>query len=430
MNDVLFKHIQKPGLAGLAVYESAEVGGYAAMRKALKEMQPADVIELVKQSGLRGRGGAGFPTGLKWSFVPKDVPAPKYLVVNADESEPGTAKDRELMQKNPHAMFEGIMLASYAIGAHKAFIYIRGEFHEIYEILVEAHREAKAKGYFGKGIFGSNFDLDLVIHRGAGAYICGEETALLDSLEGFRGQPRLKPPFPAVKGLYGCPTVVNNVETLACVPWIVRHGVAEWRKLGTEKSPGTKIFSVSGPVKKPGNYEVALGTTLRTLIMECAGGMREGHEVRAVIPGGSSVPVWDASKLDIPMDFESVAAAGSLLGSGGVIVMSQHTCMVEATLNITRFYRHESCGKCTPCREGTYWMEKILWRIEHGLGMPGDLELLTDLCHNIEGRSFCALGDAAAMPVRSSIAEFREEYEAHIREKRCTVKDHAMAGAR
>ena len=428
MNDIVFKGIDEPNLRSIAVYEAR--GGYAAARKALKELKPDEVIELVKQSGLRGRGGAGFPTGLKWGFVPKVSTEPKYVVVNADESEPGTFKDRELMEKNPHQLLEGILLAAYAIGSHKSFIYIRGEFGYIVPILEKAIEEAVAKGYLGSGIFGTDFALDLVVHRGAGAYICGEETALLDSLEGFRGQPRLKPPFPAVKGLYGGPTIVNNVETLSFVPLIVGQGPAAFRKFGTEKSPGTKIFSVSGPVKKPGNYELALGTPLSTLLNEVCGGMKDGHELRAVIPGGSSVPVWDASKLNVPLDFESVAAAGSMLGSGGVIVMSHRTCMVEATLNITRFYRHESCGKCTPCREGTYWMEKVLHRIEHGLGLPGDLDLLIDLCHNLEGRSFCALGDAAAMPVRSSIQTFREEYEAHIREKRCVVKDRAMAGAR
>jgi NADH-quinone oxidoreductase subunit F len=428
MNDIVFKDIDEPNLRTLAVYEAR--GGYAAARKALKEMKPDEVIEVVKQSGLRGRGGAGFPTGMKWSFVPKISSEPKYVVVNADESEPGTFKDRELMEKNPHQMLEGILLAAYAIGSHKSFIYIRGEFAYIVPILEKAIEEATAKGYLGRRIFGTDFDLELVVHRGAGAYICGEETALLDSLEGFRGQPRLKPPFPAVKGLYGGPTVVNNVETLSFVPFIVGRGAAEFKKFGTEKSPGTKIFSVSGPVNKPGNFELALGTPLRKVLDDVCGGMKSGHELRAVIPGGSSVPVWDVGKLDVPLDFESVAAAGSLLGSGGIIFMSHRTCMVEATLNITRFYRHESCGKCTPCREGTYWMEKILARIEHGLGLPGDLDLLIDLCHNIEGRSFCALGDAAAMPVRSSIQTFREEYEAHIREKRCTVKEHEMAGAR
>ncbi len=414
MNDIVFKGIDTPNLRQLAVYEAN--GGYAAVRKALKDIKPDELIEMVKQSGLRGRGGAGFPTGMKWSFVPKVSAEPKYVVVNADESEPGTFKDRELMEKNPHQLLEGIILAAWAIGSHKSFIYIRGEFAHIAKILEAAALEAEARGYLGKNIFGSGFDLDLVIHRGAGAYICGEETALLDSLEGFRGQPRLKPPFPAVKGLYGGPTIVNNVETLSFVPFIVNEGPAAFRKFGTEKSPGTKIFSVSGPVKKPGNYELPLGTPLRKLLEEICGGMLGGHELLAVIPGGSSVPVWNKDYLDVPLDFESVAAKGSLLGSGGVIVMSSKTSMVAATLNLTRFYRHESCGKCTPCREGTYWMEKVLGRIHRGLGMPGDLELLLDLCSTLEGRSFCALGDAAAMPVRSSILMFRDEYEARIRE--------------
>ncbi|MBI5836237.1 MAG: NADH-quinone oxidoreductase subunit NuoF [Candidatus Eisenbacteria bacterium] len=431
MNDILFKHFHKPGLRALAGYEAADVGGYQVARQMLtSKVAPDEIIEKVKQSGLRGRGGAGFPAGMKWGFVPKVSADPRYLVVNADESEPGTFKDRELMEKCPHMLFEGIHLAAYAIGAHLAFIYIRGEFVQQAQILEEALAEAYARGYFGRNIFGSGYDLELVVHRGAGAYICGEETALLDSLEGYRGQPRLKPPFPAVKGLYGGPTVVNNVETICCVPFIVGQGPAAFRKFGTEKSPGTKIFSVSGPVKRPGNYELPLGTSLKTLIYDVCGGMRDGHELRAVIPGGSSVPVLDASKVDIALDFESVQAAGSMLGSAGVIVMSQRMCMVRATLNLIRFYRHESCGKCTPCREGTYWMEKILDRIEHGMGQPGDLDLLLDLCGTLLGRSFCALGDAAAMPVESSVRTFREEYEAHIREKRCVVRDAALAGSR
>ncbi len=431
MNEILFKHFHRPGLRTLEGYEAPEVGGYRVARQVFGDKaDPAEIIDRVKKSGLRGRGGAGFPTGMKWGFVPKASASPKYLVVNADESEPGTFKDRELMEKCPHMLLEGIVLASYAIGAHLAFIYIRGEFVHVARILEEALAEARAKGYFGASAFGSGYELDLVVHRGAGAYICGEETALLDSLEGFRGQPRLKPPFPAVKGLYGGPTVINNVETICNVPFIVGEGPAAFRKFGTEKSPGTKIFSVSGPVNRPGNYELPLGTPLRTLIFDVCGGMREGHELRAVIPGGSSVPVLDASRVDVALDFESVQAAGSMLGSAGVIVMSHRTCMVNATLNLIRFYRHESCGKCTPCREGTYWMEKILNRIEHGLGQPGDLDLLLDLCSNLLGRSFCALGDAAAMPVESSVRTFREEYEAHIREKRCVVRDAALAEAR
>src|SRR6267378_3146991 len=343
-------------------------GGYEAIKKVLDSMSPDDVINDVKKSALRGRGGAGFPTGMKWSFVPKASPKPRYIVCNADESEPGTFKDRELMEKNPHLLIEGMILAGYAIGSHIGYLYLRGEFEYIQRILDRAIEEARAAGFLGPRIAGTDFGFELDTHLGAGAYICGEETALLSSLEGYRGQPRLKPPFPAVEGLYACPTVVNNTETLMNVPHILLHGGAWYRQWGTEKSPGTKIFSVSGPVNRPGNYEVAMGLPLRRLIDEQCGGMKEGMKLKAVIPGGSSVPLIPASQLDTGLDYESMNAVGTFIGSGGVIVIDEDTCIVDALWNITRFYEHESCGKCTPCREGTYWMSEVLERLEHGRG--------------------------------------------------------------
>ncbi len=416
---LLFRHIDTPGLAGIGVYRG--LGGYEAAAAVLGKKTPEECIEIVKASGLRGRGGAGFPTGMKWGFVPKGTAKPRYLVCNADESEPGTFKDRELMEKNPHELIEGMILAAYAIGAHVGYIYLRGEFEYIQRIVDRALDEARAAGLLGENVLGSGFRLDLHTHLGAGAYICGEETALLSSLEGYRGQPRLKPPFPAVEGLYACPTVVNNVETLMNVPHILRHGPAWFRQWGTEKSPGTKVFSVSGPVRRPGNYELPLGTPLSTLLQEHCGGMREGYRVKAVIPGGSSVPLLPASMLDTRLDFESLNAAGTYLGSGGVIVMDDGVCMVDALYNITRFYEHESCGKCTPCREGTYWMSEVFERLESGRGREGDVDLLLDVSDNILGKSFCPLGDAAAMPVIGAIKHFREEFERHVRERRCPV---------
>jgi NADH-quinone oxidoreductase subunit F len=417
---LLFKDIDTPGLATLAGYRSG--GGYVALSEALqKKMTPDECIEIVKQSGLRGRGGAGFPTGLKWSFVPKNSPKARYIVCNADESEPGTFKDRELMEKNPHLLIEGMILAGYAIGSHTGYIYLRGEFEYIQRILDRAINEAREAGFVGKSVAGSGFEFELHTHLGAGAYICGEETALLNSLEGYRGQPRLKPPFPAVEGLYACPTVVNNTETLMNVPHIIKNGGAWYRQWGTEKSPGTKILSVSGPVKKPGNYEIALGMPLRKLIDDVCGGMLDGMKVKAVIPGGSSVPLLPASQLDTGLDYESMNAVGTFLGSGGVIVIDEGTCIVDALWNITRFYEHESCGKCTPCREGTYWMSEVLERIEHGEGRSGDIDLLADVADNILGKSFCALGDAAAMPVQGALKHFRAEFEHHITHKRCVA---------
>jgi NADH-quinone oxidoreductase subunit F len=417
---LLFKDIDTPGLRGLAVYQAG--GGYQAVRGVMSgagRKTPADVIEIVKASGLRGRGGAGFPTGLKWSFVPKDSPKPRYIVCNADESEPGTFKDRELMEKNPHLLVEGMILAGYAIGAHTGYIYLRGEFEYIRVILDAAIAEARGAGLIGGDVAGSGYEFQLYTHLGAGAYICGEETALLSSLEGYRGQPRLKPPFPAVEGLYACPTVVNNTETLMNVPFILQHGAAAYRQWGTEKSAGTKIISVSGPVKRPGNYEVPLGLSLKTILEDLCGGMRDGMTLKAVIPGGSSVPPIPADRLDTPFDYESMAGVGTLLGSAGCIFIDDRTCMVDALWNLIRFYEHESCGKCTPCREGTYWMSEVLERIEHGHGRVGDIDLLNSVADNILGKSFCALGDAAAMPVQGFLAHFRPEFEYHITHGRC-----------
>jgi NADH-quinone oxidoreductase subunit F len=416
----LFKDIDTPGLRAIDTYRT--LGGYESANAWIGgKRAPEELIEVVKASGLRGRGGAGFPAGLKWSFVPKDSPKPRYVVCNADESEPGTCKDRELMEKNPHLLLEGVILAAYAIKANTAYLYLRGEFETIQRILDKAIGEARGEGLLGPSVAGSGFPLEIHTHLGAGAYICGEETALLSSLEGYRGQPRLKPPFPAVEGLYACPTVVNNVETLMNVPHIVRQGAPWFRQWGTEKSPGTKIFSVSGPVKRPGNYEVPLGIPLRTLLDEHCGGMRDGMKIKAVIPGGSSVPLLPASMLDTGLDFESMAAAGTLLGSGGVIVIDEQTCIVDALYNITRFYEHESCGKCTPCREGTYWMSEVFERLESGHGRERDIDLLWDVADNIMGKSFCALGDAAAMPVMGAIKHFREEFEYHVTHGRCRV---------
>ncbi len=417
----LFKAIDEPGLTGIAVYKRA-YDGYKALEKVVGGGMPqADLIELVKASGLRGRGGAGFSAGMKWSFVPKDSPKPRYLVVNADESEPGTFKDRELITKNPHQLIEGIVLASYAIKAAVCYIYIRGEFAFLVPVLEQAIEEARAAGYLGKSVCGTPYALECHVHLGAGAYICGEETALLNSLEGKRGNPRLKPPFPAVEGLYACPTVVNNVETICAVPGIALNGAEWYRRWGTEKSPGTKLFSVSGPVVKGGNYEVPMGLPIRALLEEYAGGMRPGFKLKAIIPGGSSVPVMTPDQLDVGLDYESVAAAGSMVGSGGAIFVDEGTCIVDMALNVTKFYRHESCGKCTPCREGTHWMETILTDIEHGAGRMEQIDQLYNMCDMILGKSFCALGDAAAMPVMSYIQKFRPEFEYHIREKRCLV---------
>ncbi len=392
----------------LSTYEAG--GGYQALRSALKG-DPGAVLTAVKDSGLRGRGGAGFPTGLKWSFLPAPDGLPRYLVVNADESEPGTCKDIPLMMASPQALIEGSILTSFAIGSNHAFIYVRGEVLHVYRRLLNAVDEAYAAGYLGKNILGSGFDLDLTVHAGAGAYICGEETALLDSLEGRRGQPRLKPPFPAVAGLYARPTVVNNVESIASVPGIVAHGVDWFRSMGTDRSAGHGLFSLSGHVTRPGQYEAPLGVTLRELL-ELAGGIREGHELKFWTPGGSSTPIFTAEHLDVPLDYEAVGAAGSMLGTRALQIFDETTSVVRAVSRWTHFYAHESCGKCTPCREGTYWLRAVLDRLEAGLGQEGDIELLLDLCDNILGRAFCALGDGATSPVTSAIQYFREEFEA------------------
>ena len=394
-------------------------GGYEAARKAVTDISPDDTIELVKNAGLRGRGGAGFPTGTKWSFVPKDV-FPKYLVINHDEGEPCTFKDRELAELDPHAVIEGIIIGAWANQANKAFIYCRGEFALGSRRLDAAIKEAYSKGFLGQGIFGSKFDLDIILHRGAGAYICGEESALLDSLEGYRGQPRLRPPYPAIKGLYGQPTVINNTETIATLPWIVNNGVDAYKKFGTEKSPGTKIFSVSGHVKKPFNYEVPLGTSLQD-ILELAGGMRDGGAPKATIPGGASSPLLTST--DIAMDFDTLKEAGTMLGSGAITFLEEGTCMVRNALVTLEFFEHESCGKCTPCREGTWWAVKVLERIEHGEGRQEDLDLMLDIADGIDGRSFCPLGDAASWALRSNVKLFREEFEQHVVDGRCPVED-------
>jgi len=407
-----------------------KVGGYQAWNKILDEkISPEDVIEIVKASGLRGRGGAGFPTGLKWSFMPRNAPVQKYIVCNSDESEPGTCKDRDILRFNPHALVEGMVIAGYCIGATVGYNYMRGEFlDEPYEHFAQAVKEAYANGYLGKNIKGSGVDFDLYPTLGAGAYICGEETALLESLEGKKGQPRFKPPFPANVGLYGKPTTINNTESLSSVPSIIREG-AEWFKaFGVENSGGTKCFSVSGHVNNPGNFEVNMGMPFKELL-ELAGGVKDGHKLKAVIPGGSSVPVVPAeTMLELTMDYDSIAKAGSMLGSGALIVMDETTDMVKVLHRLSRFYFSESCGQCTPCREGTGWLYRMLTRIVEGKGMPEDLDKLDDVASKIEGRTICALGDAAAMPVRSFIKHYREEFEYYI-EHKCSMVDSKVEDA-
>jgi NADH-quinone oxidoreductase subunit F len=405
-----------------------EHGGYSALKKALS-MSPDAIIDEVKDSGLRGRGGAGFPTGMKWGFIPKDTGKPVYVVCNADEGEPGTFKDRELMERDPHQLIEGIAITSYAVGCRTAFIYMRGEFLWPSMQVERAVAEAYDKGYLGKGIAGSDVDLDIVLHRGAGSYECGEETALLESLEGRRGQPRLRPPFPAVSGLYASPTVVNNVETLATIPHIVDRG-AEWHaSIGPEKSTGMKIFCVSGKVDRPGNYEAPMGTPARVVIDELAGGVPDGKRVKAWTPGGSSTPFLTEDHLDTPMDFESISGAGSLLGTGAVIVLDEDDCVVDAALRFTQFYAHESCGKCTPCREGTWWLTKILYRMEEGGGRLDDLQVLQDVGDNMLFKNFCALGDGAVSPIHSSLKYFRDEYVEHVKRGGCPLDERPQVGA-
>ncbi|MDR2564701.1 MAG: NADH-quinone oxidoreductase subunit NuoF [Bifidobacteriaceae bacterium] len=406
----------------LAAYRQA--GGYDALAKALK-MDPAQVLNTVKDSGLRGRGGAGFPTGVKWSFLPPPDGGPRYLVVNADESEPGTCKDIPLMMADPHSLIEGVIITSYAIGCHHAFIYLRGEVVHVYRRLLNAVSEAKRAGLLGEDVMGTGFQLELTVHAGAGAYICGEETALLDSLEGRRGQPRLKPPFPAVAGLYARPTVVNNVESIASVPWIVANGADWWKSMGTEKSTGVAIYSLSGHVKRPGQYEAPLGVTMRELL-ELAGGIREGHELKFWMPGGSSTPMFTPEQLDVPLDYDSVAAAGSMLGTRALQCFDDTVCVVRAVSRWMDFYAHESCGKCTPCREGTFWLRAVLRRIEAGQGKPEDLQILGDIPGSIVGRAFCPLGDGAPSSLISSLKFFRDEYVQHIDQGRCPF-DHAAS---
>ena len=407
LTPVLSEHWGTENSWKLSRYETT--GGYRALRRAL-DMQPADVISLVKEANLRGRGGAGFPTGMKWSFVPQDNPNPKYLVVNADESEPGTCKDMPLMMASPHTLVEGVIISAFAINAHTAFIYCRGEVLHIIRRLQQAVREAYAAGYLGKNILGTGYDLDIIVHAGAGAYICGEETALLDSLEGRRGQPRLRPPFPAVAGLYASPTVVNNVESIASVPSIIANGAAWFQAMGTEKSKGFTLYSLSGHVKHPGQFEAPLGITLRELI-ELGGGVREGHELKFFTPGGSSTPILTAESLDIPLDYEGMAGAGSMLGTKALQVFDETTSVVRTTLRWVEFYKHESCGKCTPCREGTWWLVQLLMRFEAGTAEEGDIEKMLDACDNIGGRSFCALADGAVAATTSAVKHFRHEFE-------------------
>lgn len=425
---ILFKHMVVPDINRLDVY--VRNGGYSGLRKALTQMQPADVMKEVSDSGLSGRGGAAFPTGRKWSFIPRGV-FPTYLVINGDESEPGAFKDRELMERNPHQLLEGVAISSYAVGCELAFIYIRGEFLYIAEILEQAVEEAYEGGYLGANIFGTGYNLNIVIQRGAGAYICGEESALLDSLEGYRGFPRLKPPFPAVKGLYGQPTVINNVETIANVPHIVDHGAAWFRSYGTEGSPGTKICSISGPVKRPGNYEIEMGTPFRVLLEDLAGGMCDGKKLKAYIPGGASAPILPATvdNLDVPMSYEGYKAAGSAFGSASFICIPEDVCILRAQLRISEFFAHESCGKCIPCREGTPWLAKTIRRIENGGGREEDIPLLLDICDNLLGRSFCPLGDFSTSNVVATIKYFFDEYEAHILARGCPLHTRTSAVA-
>ncbi len=416
---ILTKGIDIPKSRDIEYYRKQ--GGYKSFEKVLKSMEPDAVIAEVRNANLRGRGGAGFPAGVKWGFIPKNSGKPHYLLCNADESEPGTFKDRLLMTGNPHLVLEGNMIAAYAIRSNVAYIYIRGEFVEEARILEEAISQAYEKGYLGKNILGSGYNLDMYVHRGAGAYICGEETGLIESLEGKRGWPRIKPPFPAVAGVWQSPTIVNNVETLACVPSIIEKGSEWFKAIGPEKSPGPKLYCLSGHLEKTGVHELPMGLNLKELIYEYGGGIRNGKKLKAVIPGGSSVPVLTAEEIDVAMDFDSLAQVGTMLGSAGVIVMDEDTCMVDALLNITHFYRHESCGQCTPCREGTNWAERLLRKIEHGQATMKDIDLLEELAGHINFRTICPLGDAAAMPIASFLQKFRPEFEEHVKQGKCPL---------
>ncbi|MBN2370259.1 MAG: NADH-quinone oxidoreductase subunit NuoF [Vicinamibacteria bacterium] len=416
---ILLRNVFKKDSTSLATYRAG--GGYARLRDHLTT-PPGEIVEAVKLSNLRGRGGAGFPTGVKWGFLPAGDPRPRYLCVNADEGEPGTFKDRLLIERDPHQLIEGIVASSHAIRARACYVYLRGEFHEACHVLENALDEARGANLVGPNVLGTGVDVEIHLHRGAGSYECGEETALIESLEGKRGQPRLKPPFPAAKGLYDCPTIVNNVETICCVPLILDRGAGWFASYGTERNAGPKLYCVSGHVNRPGVYEAPMGSiTLRDLVFGegYGGGIPGGRRLRAVIPGGSSTPMLTAGEIDVAMDFESLSRAGSALGSAGAIVIDDSTCMVWVAQRLTRFYRRESCGKCTPCREGTAWMLRLLDRIESGKGAPSDLDTLSELCETISGSALCPFGDAAVIPVASTLARFRAEYEYHVREKRC-----------
>ncbi len=418
---VLMRSMELEGSETLRVYR--DQGGYQALQRALTEYKPDEIVEMVKESGLRGRGGAGFPAGLKWSFIPKDPEVPKYLACNADEGEPGTFKDRAFLEHDPHQLLEGMLITCYAIESELAYIYIRGEFVHGTRVLEEAIEEARREGLIGTNILGTDFSCEVYVHRGAGAYICGEETGMLSSIEGHRGEPKLKPPFPASKGLYGQPTVINNVETLSCVTHILRYGAEWFKSIGTDKSTGPKIFGLSGHIARPGLYEYPLGIPLRDLLEEVGGGVPGGRRLKGVIPGGSSTPVLTPDQLDTHMDFESVSEAGSMLGTGAVIVMDETVCMVRAAAILAHFYAHESCGQCSQCREGTNWMAKVLDRIEAGHGRPSDLETLLDMCDAMKAKTICALSDAAAMPTEGFIKHFREEFEQHIADGRCPLPE-------
>ena len=425
---ILTRNVGNPEAHTVEGYE--KTGGYTALRKVLKEMAPEQVAEEVKQSGLRGRGGAGFPTGVKWGFIPRGGDQPVYLINNADESEPGTFKDRLLINNDPHLVIEGTLISAYAIGSRHAFIYIRGEFVREHEVLHRALARARNKGYAGKNVMGSGHDIELTIIRGAGAYICGEETALMNSLEGKRGEPRNKPPFPAQRGIFDSPTNVNNVETLCNVPFIIDRGAGWFASIGKERNAGPKLYAVSGHVKRPGVFELPMTVTCRELVEEHAGGMlHKGHPVKAVIPGGSSTPVLTPDELDVVMSFDDLAAIGSMLGSAGCIVMDDTVCMVEALRNLEAFYHHESCGQCTPCRSGCGWLEKLLSRLESGGGVAEDIPLISELADNIQGHTICPLGDAAAMPARAFVQKFEAEFRAHVDGKGCPLKaSAAVAG--
>ncbi|PWB56097.1 MAG: NADH-quinone oxidoreductase subunit F [Nitrosomonadales bacterium] len=419
-NEVIFHSIHQPESWKLSSYLS--VGGYETLKKVVTEkVAPEEIINQVKISALRGRGGAGFPTGLKWSFMPRHFEGDKYLVCNTDEGEPGTFKDRDIIRYNPHQLIEGMAIAAYTMGVKVGYNYIHGEIWEAYERFEQALEEARAAGFLGENLFGTDFSFNLHAHHGYGAYVCGEETALLESIEGKKGQPRFKPPFPASFGLYGKPTTINNTETFASIPYIIRHGGQKFLELGKPNNGGTKIFSVSGHVNKPGNFEIGLGTPFAELL-EMAGGVRNGHKLKAVIPGGSSVPVVPGEiMMDLTMDYDTIAKAGSYLGAGSVIVMDETVCMVKALERLSYFYFEESCGQCTPCREGTGWLYRVIHRIEHGKGRPDDLDLLASVTNNISGRTICALGDAAAMPVQGMLKHYRNEFEYHIEHKKCMV---------